>query len=168
MRGGKRLGLEPLQLGGSQELGVRAGTPNVSGIVGLGAACAICRAEMSVKSARLAGLRDAFEAAIIERVPEVRRNGDLQNCLTHNSSLTFSGVEAEMLLANCPDLMMSSSSACTSGTLEPSSVLTALGLTRDEAFATVRVGLGRFTTTWEVERAAREIGAACERLRAMC
>ncbi len=167
VRGGKRLRLEPLSLGGSQELALRAGTLNVAGIVGLGAACELCRAEMHDESARLAALRDAFETAIIELVPEVRRNGDLNNRLPHNSSLTFPDVEAEMLLANCPDLMLSSSSACTSGALEPSPVLTAIGLGRDQAFSTVRVGLGRFNTPQEIALAASQIAAAFLRLRAL-
>ena len=165
IRGGKRLGLQPMIRGGGQEAGLRAGTLNVAGIVGLGAACALCGAEMRDESVRLAALRDSFEAMIVARVPNVRRNGELSNRLPHGSSLTFAGVEAEMLLANCPNLMMSSSSACTSGAWEPSPVLTALGLTRDEAYATVRVGFGRGNTMDEAMRAAGAIADAYASLR---
>lgn len=164
VRGGKRLGLEPIMRGGNQEWGLRAGTLNVPGIVGLGAACALCQSDMSDESARLARLRDGFEAAIIEAAPNVRRNGDLSNRLPHNSSLTFPDVEAEMLLANCPDLMISSSSACTSGALAPSAVLTTIGLSRAAAYSTIRVGLGRFTTSAQLARAADELASAYQRL----
>lgn len=167
VRGGKRLGLKSLCLGGGQERELRPGTLNVPGIVGLGEACRWCRAEMAEEAARVSQLRDQFETLLLERIPNLQRNGSLCNRLPHNSSLTFSGLEAEALLANVPNLALSTGSACTSGALAPSQVLTAIGLSRDEAYATVRIGLSRFSTRHEVERSVHELMAARQQLRAL-
>lgn len=157
VRGGKRSGLSPLVFGGDQENALRPGTLNVPGIVGLGEACRLCREEMAEEGARLSELRDEFEAALLEQVPELRRNGHLTRRLPHSSNLFFPGIDAEMLLANLPNLMISTGSACTSGAIEPSQVLTAIGLSRDEAHSTIRVGLGRFNTQAQVESVAHHI-----------
>lgn len=149
----RRIQLEPLGYGGGQERGWRSGTLNVPGIVGFGAACALCAALLPTESHHLATLRDEFEAAILTAVPEARRNGNLANRLPHNSSLTFPGIEADALLARLPQLALSTGSACDSGTVEPSATLIALGFSRDDARATVRVGLGRFTTQQELHQA---------------
>ena len=167
VRGGKRAGLSPLFWGGDQENGLRPGTLNVPGIVGLGEACQLCHQEMNQEASRLSNLRDSFEATLCQAMPELKRNGNLSRRLPHNSSLTFTGMEAEALLANLPNLALSTGSACTSGALEPSPVLSAIGLTRDEGYATVRVGLGRFTTQQEMETAAREIARVTAQLRVM-
>ena len=154
IRGGVRsLPLSPLWVGGGQEQGLRSGTLNVPGIVGLGAACALCEGELLEESSRLAGLRDGFETALIEHIPGLQRNGDLDNRLPFNSSLTFPKVDAETLLVNVPELVLSTGSACTSGALEPSYVLEAIGLSREAAYRTLRVGLGRSTNQAELDTA---------------
>lgn len=156
LRGGvKGLPLSPLWVGGGQEHGLRSGTLNVPGIVGLGAACALCEAELLEESKRLADLRDGFEAALLAKVPGLQRNGDLNNRLPHNSSLTFPEVDAETLIVNLPELVLSSGSACTAGALEPSYVLQAIGLSREAAYRTLRVGLGHSTTQVELDTAVQ-------------
>ena len=140
----RRIQLEPLGYGGGQERSWRSGTLNVPGIVGFGAACALCADLIPTESIRLATLRDEFEAAILAAIPEAYRNGNLNNRLPHNSSLTFPGIEADALLARLPQLALSTGSACDSGTVEPSATLLAIALSRDDARATVRVGAGRF------------------------
>ena len=165
IRGGVRsLPLSPLWVGGGQEQGLRSGTLNVPGIVGLGAACALCEEELLGESTRLAGLRDGFEAALIERVPGLQRNGDLDNRLPFNSSLTFPKVDAETLLINVPELVLSTGSACTSGALEPSYVLEAIGLSREAAYRTLRVGFGRSTTQSQLDMAVQLFAKAYESL----
>lgn len=150
----RRTQFEPLGYGGGQERGWRAGTLNVPGIVGLGAACALSAQVLPEESTLLATLRDEFEAAVLAAVPGARRNGNLHNRLPHNTSLTFPGIEADALLARLPTLALSTGSACDAGTVEPSPTLLAIGLSRDDARATVRVGLGRFTTSQEAAQAA--------------
>ena len=165
IRGGVRsLPLSPLWVGGGQEQGLRSGTLNVPGIVGLGAACALCKEELLGESTRLAGLRDGFEAALIERIPGLQRNGDLDNRLPFNSSLTFPKVDAETLLVNVPELVLSTGSACTSGALEPSYVLGAIGLSREAAYRTLRVGIGRSTTQSELDATVQLFVKAFESL----
>lgn len=166
VRGGKRAGLAPLFHGGGQERGLRSGTLNVPGIVGLGEACRLCREEMDAEAKRLAAHRDRFEATLLS-LPNVTRNGDLNNRLPHGSSLTFAGVEAQALLSNLPDLALSTGSACASGAWEPSPVLSALGMEREAAYSTIRVGLGRFTTALEGELAAHAIAETVARLRVL-
>ncbi|UOG74348.1 cysteine desulfurase [Hymenobacter tibetensis] len=146
----RRTQLEPLGYGGGQERNWRSGTLNVPGIVGLGAACSRCAQVLPEESTRLATLRDAFEMDVLKAVPNAYRNGNTQNRLPHNASLTFPGIEADALLARLPTLALSTGSACDAGTIEPSPILLALGLSRDNARATVRVGMGRFNTAEEV------------------
>jgi cysteine desulfurase len=168
IRGGLyALPLSPVLVGGGQESGLRAGTLNVPGIVGLGEACSLCHEQLPGESMRVAALRDRLEKAILEAVPMVRRNGNLGHRLPGNSSLTFPAIDAEALVVNSPDLAISTGSACTSGTLEPSYVLLAIGLGRDEASSTVRVGVGRFNTEEEIDKAVRLIVGAFERLARM-
>jgi cysteine desulfurase len=148
IRGGVQgMPLSPLWIGGGQEHGLRSGTLNVPGIVGLGEACALCGWALTEEQQRIRALCDEFEQALLRLIPDLQRNGDLENRLPHNSSLTFPGIDAEALIANVPDLVLSPGSACTSGALEPSYVLQlqAIGLSRDAAYGTVRIGIGRFT-----------------------
>ncbi len=155
VRGGPRgLPIKPLWFGGGQEAGVRSGTVNVPGVVGLGKACELCEQLLPEEQQRTELLRDQLEREILEGITNVRRNGDLENRLPNNSSLTFRGIDAEALIMNMPELALSTGSACTSGALEPSHVLTAIGLSREDAYSTVRVGLGRFTTQEDVAKAA--------------
>lgn len=147
----------PLMYGGGQEAGLRSGTLNTPGIVGLGVACVISQQEMPQESARLRQLRDRLEQRLLQAIPNLQRNGDLSNRLPHNCSLTFPSGDAELLLAHLPLLAISTTSACNAGAIEPSHVLLAIGLSREEASRTLRIGLGRFTTEEDVE-------IACEML----
>lgn len=153
----RRTQLEPLGYGGGQERGWRPGTLNVPGIVGFGAACARCVQVLPEEGSRLAALRDEFESAVLTAIPDAYRNGNTQHRLPHNASLTFPGIEADALLARLPTLALSTGSACDAGTVEPSPTLLALGLSRDDARATVRLGLGRFTTPEQVHIAVTDL-----------
>ncbi len=168
VRGGPwALPISPLMVGGGQEKGLRAGTLNVPGIVGLGEACRLGEQRLPKESVRIGALRDLFEEILLEAVPEVSRNGDLSNRLPGNSSLTFPGIDAEALIVNASELAISTGSACTSGAPEPSHVLLAIGLSREDASSTIRVGVGRFNTEEEMERAAGVIARTVERLARM-
>lgn len=160
IRGGRRaLPLRPLMFGGGQEDGLRPGTLNVPAIVGFGEASHLCQQELPIESKRIRCLRDRLEADLRSRFPQVRVNGDPTARLPGNSSLTFPGIDAEALIANLPTIAVSVGSACASGALEPSHVLIALGMSREEAYQTLRVGLGRFSSE---EDAAVAASAICE------
>jgi cysteine desulfurase len=168
IRGGPyTLPISPLLIGGGQEKGLRAGTLNVPGIVGLGEACRLCEQRLPEESVRIGALRDRFEEVLLEAVPEALRNGDVSNRLPGNSSLTFVGIDAEALVINASELANSTGSACTSGAPEPSHVLLAIGLSRDMASSTIRIGVGRFNTEEEMDRAAGVIVETFERLARM-
>ena len=146
VRGGpSRLPLEPLNLGGGQERGLRAGTSNVPGIVGFGAACALAKETLQAEGERLAVLRDRLEELLVRNVPGLVINGRGAARLPNTSSVTFPQTDADALLLNLPDLMLGTGSACTSGAIEPSHVLQAMGVSREAAYGTVRVSLGRYT-----------------------
>lgn len=157
--------LAPIMYGGSQEGGLRPGTLNVPAVVGFGQACNICQEVMPEERARIGLLRDRLEDCLLAEIPEVHRNGDFRARLPGNSSITISGVEADALIANLPQLGLSTGSACTNGALDPSHVLLALGMSRDEAYQTLRVGLGRFTTQQEVDIATMLVRGAVARIR---
>jgi len=168
VRGGPyALPISPSSLGGGQEKNLRAGTLNVPGIVGFGEACSLCEQRLPEESVRIGGLRDRLEDAVLEAALAIKRNGNLDNRLPGNSSLTFPGIDAEALIVNTPELAISTSSACTSGAPEPSHVLLAIGLGRDEADSTIRVGVGRFNTEEDINKAAYSIVGAFERLARM-
>lgn len=154
-----RLALAPQLLGGGQENGVRSGTLNVPGIVGLGRAAELCRVEMTDESARLATLRDRLLQGLRTRVKKVRVNGTLEHRLPHNLHVSFDGVEGEALLMALGDLAVSTGSACSSGSQAPSHVLEAIGATSQQTGASVRFGLGRSTTAEEVDFAIERVGA---------
>jgi len=170
VRGGVRAApMDPLLFGGGQEGGLRPGTHNVPGIVGLAKAVEIATESRETETERIGVLRDRFEQLIAEQFPAVRRNGCVRRRLAGNSSLTFSGVDAEALIANLSDIAVSTGSACSSGAIDPSHVLTAIGLSREEAHETIRVGLGRFTMEGEVLTAAAGIAEAAKSvLQASC
>jgi len=167
IRGGVHsMPFSPLWVGGGQEHGLRSGTLNVPGIVGLGEACALCKRALDEERARISRLRDAFENRLLSLIPGLQRNGNLDHRLPHNSSLTFPHVDAEALIANLPELVLSTGSACTSGALEPSYVLRAIGLSREAAHRTLRIGIGRQTTKSDLKKAAHLFHRAFESLRA--
>jgi cysteine desulfurase len=163
----KRVEIEPLLLGGGHERGLRAGTLNVPGIVGLGAACAIARAEMAAESARVAQLRDRLLDGLRANLPGVIVNGSLQHRLPNNLHVSFDGVDGEALLVGISDIAVSTGSACSSATGLPSYVLAAL-MGRDPIpSAYVRFGLGRFTTQDDVDYAVERFTAVVRHLREM-
>ena len=146
-----RVQLSAILDGGGHERGMRSGTLNVPGIVGLGKACEIAQKEMAEESKRLSGLRDRLKSKLEARLDETFINGSLEYRLPHNLNMSFAYVEGESLLMGINDIAVSSGSACTSATLEPSYVLKALGVGEDLAHTSIRFGLGRFTTEEEVD-----------------
>ena len=150
----RRLRIAPQIEGGGQENGLRGGTLNVPGIVGLGAAAAIARDDMASDRARLEPLRDRIEAEVARGFSDLRVNGSAASRLPNTSSMTFPGLSAADLIAGTRDLALSTGSACSSGTGKPSHVLQALGLSDADGAATVRLSIGRFTTDDEAALAA--------------
>ncbi|MFD0940974.1 IscS subfamily cysteine desulfurase [Pedobacter boryungensis] len=150
--------------GGGHERGMRSGTLNVPGIVGLGKACELCRLEMDEEAKRLSALRDKLEAALTT-MEESYVNGNTQHRLPHVANISFKYVEGEGLMMAMKDLAVSSGSACTSASLEPSYVLKSLGLSDDLAHSSIRFGLGRFTTEEEVDYAIENTKKAVNHLR---
>ena len=146
-----RLKLTPLLDGGGHERGLRSGTLNVPGIVGLGRACEICRQEMSAEPDRLRALRDRLKAGILNSLDGVTLNGSMEHRLPNNLNLSFAGVDAESFLMALKDVALSSGSACNSAGDSPSYVLQALGVSEDVAASSIRFGLGRFNTEEEVD-----------------
>lgn len=159
-----RVSLVPMLYGGGQERGLRSGTLNVPGIVGLGKSCAISRDMMEAEAKRLRELRDLFTRELLH-IPGVQLNGDPQALLPHVANLSFCMPGGDGLLRLITrDLAVSSGSACTSATLSPSHVLKAMGLEDADAMASVRFSLGRFSTTEEVQRATAIVREAVTRL----
>ncbi|MFO0929295.1 MAG: IscS subfamily cysteine desulfurase [Gemmataceae bacterium] len=159
--------LEPLFDGGGHERGIRSGTLNVPGIVGLGKACALCREEVDAERVRLTALRERLRRGIMEALEGVTLNGHPTERLPGNLNLSFDGVRGEALLMGLRNLAVSSGSACTSANPEPSYVLRALGVDDERALASLRFGLGRFTTEAEVDEAVGEVVRVVRQLREM-
>jgi cysteine desulfurase len=156
-----RVRLAPLFSGGGQERGLRSGTLPTPLIVGLGEACRIAANEVLLDSGRIAGQRDRFLAALTTDIPGIELNADRDRRVAGNLSLAFpGGVTAQQLMEAAPDLCVSTGSACSSAEVEPSHVLKALGLPEPRARATLRIGIGRFTSPAEVDLAAAALGAA--------
>jgi len=160
-----RVQLSAIIDGGGHERGMRSGTLNVPGIVGLGKACELAMNEMETESKRLSGLRDRLKNSIMSRLDEVYVNGSEEHRLPHNLNISFAYVEGESLLMGINDVAVSSGSACTSATLEPSYVLKALGTGDDLAHSSIRFGLGRFNTEAEVDYVADKLVDVVTRLR---
>lgn len=158
-----RLGAQ--QHGGGHERGMRSGTLDVPGIVGLGAALDLARREQAEEARRVARLRDRLWAGLKARVPGVRLNGHAERRLPGNLNVTFRGVQGEALMNAARDVAVSSGAACSSADNEPSHVLRALGLPDEEVVASIRFGLGRFTTEEEVDFAVDHVARGVERLR---
>jgi cysteine desulfurase len=152
--------------GGGHESGLRSGTLNVPGIVGFGEACALCATEMPAEAPRLAALRDRLKTLLEEELDDVRVNGTMERRLPNNLNVSFGGVDAEALLMSLPDVALSTGSACSSATVEPSHVLRALGI-GERAHSSVRFGLGRFNTEEEIRYAAGRVSEAVRKLRAL-
>jgi len=163
------INLKPLIYGGGQEKGIRPGTENVAGIVGLGKAALLAAEEMEEETRRLAILRDKLKEGLLERIPGIKINGSLSRRVCNNLNLSVLGVEGEALLLNLDlkGIAASSGSACTSGSTEPSHVLLALGLTPREADGSIRLSLGKWTTEEEIDYVLDVLPEIVERLRAV-
>ena len=151
--------------GGGHERGMRSGTLNVPGIAGFGAAAELCRLEMAEEAKRLGYLRDKLRAKLEKELDEVYINGTMESRLPHNLNISFAYVEGESLLMGINDVAVSSGSACTSATLEPSYVLKALGAGDDLAHSSIRFGLGRFNTEAEVDYVGNKVVDVVKKLR---
>ena len=164
---GPRVRLTPQMDGGGHERGMRSGTLNVPGIVGLGAACEIAGREMPDEAQRLIQLRSQLQAGLFERLDEIYVNGHPTERLPGNLNVSFAYVEGESLLMGINDIAVSSGSACTSATLEPSYVIRALGIDDELAHSSIRFGLGRFNTLEEVDYVTDRVSKEVKRLREM-
>jgi len=151
--------------GGGHEYGMRSGTLNVPGIVGLGKACAMAAEEMPKEACHLAGLRNHLRDKIMTAIPDVYVNGSMEHRLPGNLNVSFGGVEGESLMLGLDGIAVSSGSACTSANVDPSYVLKALGCDDDLASSSIRFGLGRFTTEAEVDYVAGRVIQTVRQLR---
>jgi cysteine desulfurase len=159
------LRLAPMIDGGGHEHGMRSGTLNVPGIVGLGKACEICEQEMPQESCRIAGLRNRLRDKIVSSLDEVYVNGSVEQRLPGNLNISFAGVDGEELLTALDDIAVSSGAACTSAHIEPSYVLKALGLADELAQSSLRFGIGRFNTEAEIDYVAGRVIETVQQLR---
>jgi cysteine desulfurase len=160
-----RVTLTPMIDGGGHERGMRSGTLNVAGIVGLGTACAIAQREMAQESERMIALRERLKAGVLAALDEVYVNGHPKLRLPGNMNMSFAFVEGESLLMALKEIAVSTGSACTSASLEPSYVLRAIGLPDELAHTSIRFGLGRFNTEEEVDFTVRRVVEEVARLR---
>jgi cysteine desulfurase len=151
--------------GGGHERGIRSGTLNTPGIVGFGAAAAICREEMAAESARIRQLRDRLDRQLRENLKGIRVNGSMEHRLPNNLNVSFSNLDADELLMAIDDVALSSGAACTSADRAPSHVLRALGLDDELARASLRFGLGRWTTEAEIDYVAKKVTDVVQHLR---
>jgi cysteine desulfurase len=167
-RNDPRVVVRPIIEGGGHERGFRSGTLNVPGIVGLGKACEIAADEMSVEAERLSKLRDHLESELLNRIDESFVNGSREYRMPHVTNLSIRCIEAETLLMNFnQEVAMSTGSACTSASLDPSHVLLAMGLTDESAHSSVRMSLGRFNNNEEIEIVIVSMVRAVDKMRSM-
>ena len=161
------LRFRPLIFGGHQERSRRAGTENVTSIIGLGKACELAQTYLPVERLQLAELRDRLEKGVLERIPNVRINGDIENRLPNTASISFEYIEGEsiLMLLDRLNICASSGSACTTGSLEPSHVLRAMGLPYTAAHGTIRVSLSRFNTAAEIDKVIEALQPIIAQLR---
>ncbi len=162
-----RVRLAAMMDGGGHERGMRSGTLNVPGIVGLGMACEICEKEMETETKRLNEMRLKLQRHILKELDEVYINGHPEKRLAQNLNISFAYVEGESLLMGLNEIALSSGSACTTATLEPSYVLRALGIGSDLAHSSLRFGIGRFNTDEEIDYVGKRVVETVKRLRDM-
>jgi cysteine desulfurase len=160
-----RVLLSPMMDGGGHERGMRSGTLNVPGIVGFGKAAEIAKTELEAESARIFQLRERLRTKLEENLDELYINGDMEHRIPGNINISFAYVEGESLLMGIDDVAVSSGSACTSASLEPSYVLKALGVGEDLAHTSIRFGIGRFNTEEEVDHVVEKVTSTVRRLR---
>ena len=159
--------LRPLIHGGGHERGLRSGSVNVAGVVGFGAAARIADDERADESIRVARLRDRLVSEIADRIPDVYQNGDVTRRLPNTANLRFADADADAILVNVAPVAVSTGSACSSGSIDPSPVLLAMGASRETAYESVRISLGRFTTDEEIDRAVDRFVTAVSYVRYM-
>lgn len=163
----RRVRLEPILDGGGHERGMRSGTLAVSSIVGFGKACELCQSEMGQENERIRQMRDRLHEGLTEAIDDCTLNGHATERLPGNLNLSFAHVQGEALLMAMKNVAVSSGSACTSASVEPSYVLRAMGVPDDLAHASIRFGLGRFNTEEEIAYTIEEVTRVVERLRAI-
>lgn len=163
----RRLRIVPLLSGGGQEKGRRSGTLNVAGIVGLGTACRLAAERLSADAARILALRERLRAGLASQVPGVLVNGPLEGRLPGNLNVSFEDVDGQALIQDLRDVSVSSGSACAAGSTDPSYVLIAMGRTPEQAYGSVRFGVGRGNTEEDIDTAVAAIARSARRLRAL-
>ena len=162
-----RVRLSPVVHGGGHERGFRSGTLNVAGIVGFGKAAELCSQEMAQEAVRVSALRDKLKNALFSQLDELFLNGDPIKRLPNNLNISFAFVEGEALMMGLKEVAVSSGSACTSASLEPSYVLKAMGVGEELAHTSIRFGLGRFTTAEEIDFVIEKVVGVVKKLRDM-
>ena len=159
--------LRPLLHGGGHERGLRSGSVNVAGVVGFGTAARLVSVEREEEAGRVARLRDRLVRELKQRIPDVHENGDVSRRLPNTTNVRFTGADADAVLVNMDPVAVSAGSACSSGSIEPSGVLLAMGLSREAAFESIRFSMGRFTTPEEIDIAVEKAVTAVSYVRHM-
>ena len=162
-----RVQIKPIMFGGGHERGIRSGTLPVPNIVGLGKACNIAKDVLIDENRKIAALRDALLKGIRDENPNARVNGSMKQRLAGNLNMSFPGINNEAVIAAVPEIAISSGAACTTSTMEPSHVLLALGLSKNEAYSSLRFGIGRFNTKEEIQIASNSINRCMKKLQKM-
>jgi cysteine desulfurase len=160
----KKLNIIAQQDGGKHERGMRSGTLNVAGIVGLGEASEICQNMMFAEAIRLSDLRNKLEKGIVENVPNTQINGDFMQRLPNTSNISFGKIDGELLLMSLNEIAVSNGSACNSASTEPSYVLKAMGLADDLAYSSIRFSLGRMTQENDIDLAIKHVANVVKRM----
>lgn len=161
----KKLNITAQQDGGKHERGMRSGTLNVAGIVGLGEAAQICQEEINSEATRLSAFRDKLESSILEQIPSAKLNGNQQNRLPNTTNISFGRIDGEQLLMNLNEIAVSNGSACNSASTEPSYVLKAMGLDDESAYSSVRFSLGRMTQESDIDLAIEHVVSVVEKMK---
>jgi len=161
----KKLNITAQQDGGKHERGMRSGTLNVAGIVGLGEAAQLCQQEINSEATRLSELRNKLETGILEQIPSAKLNGNPQNRLPNTTNISFGKIDGEQLLMSLNEIAVSNGSACNSASTEPSYVLKAMGLDDEEAYSSVRFSLGRMTQECDIDLAISHVFEVVEKMK---
>ena len=159
-----RVQLQPIMFGGGHERGIRSGTLPVPNIVGMGRACDLAADVMNEENLKITTLRDALLQGIRDKNPNALVNGSMEYRVAGNLNMSFPGVNNEAIIAAIPEIAISSGSACTTSTMEPSHVLLALGMSKEEAYSSLRFGIGRFNTEEDIHIAVKSINGYIKKL----